>query len=88
MPLCCSKLLLQPAGICVVLGPKKSSTIPANTPPGFEPRLPICQHLLFLSNEELLGQTLTFCRLFVPAIKPIWDINDGVCDDVRVDVYG
>jgi hypothetical protein len=39
-PFCCGK---RSTGICVVLGPTKSSTIPANTPPGFSslrPHLP------------------------------------------------
>jgi hypothetical protein len=50
MPFYCGK---RSAGICVVLGPKKSSTYSSEYASGFSNLRPrICRHLLFLATKD------------------------------------
>jgi hypothetical protein len=64
MPFYCGKLS---AGICVVLGPKKSSRYSSEYASGFFSRLwpRICQHLLCLATKDYSDRLLGFVGISV-----------------------
>lgn len=86
MPLCCSKLLLQPAGICVVLA-RKILSYSSEYASGFRAAAFHLPTSSFPLKRRIIRTDSYIPSLVCPCDQINWDINDGVCDDVRVDGY-